>query len=417
MKYSRFAHRFNKDSGIVRLMDDLGEAMASDDDIMMLGGGNPAYIPEVQLIFRERMQQLLAEQDAFNRLIGNYDSPRGKKRFLEVLAEFFNRNYDWGISSKNIVLTNGSQMGFFLLFNSFAGEYPDGSKKHILLPMLPEYIGYTDVGLEDDLFTAEIPKIEIINEHMFKYLVNFENLIVDEKIGAICVSRPSNPSGNVLTDEEMDHLHALAEENDIPLIIDNAYGAPFPNIIFTKATIKWTERTIFCMSLSKLGLPSARTGIIIANEDIAASIGHMNGVISLSLGNIGPTLVQELIQSNKIVDLCRDTIKPFYEEKAERAVSILHNELSGINYYIHKPEGALFLWLWIPDLPVTSQVLYERMKHKGVLVISGHHFFPGLKKDPWQHKHECIRISYAMDDTLVINGIKLIAEEIKSVML
>ena len=70
----------------------------------------------------------------------------------------------------------------------------------------------------------------------------------------------------------------------------------------------------------------------------------------------------------------------------------------------------------VPNLPITSQILYERLKAKGVLVISGHHFFPGLKKDPWQHKHECIRISYAMDDTLVINGIKLIAEEIKSVM-
>ena len=58
MKLSRFANRFNKDVGIVQLMEDLGEAMASDDEILMLGGGNPAHIPDVQTVFKNRMQQL-----------------------------------------------------------------------------------------------------------------------------------------------------------------------------------------------------------------------------------------------------------------------------------------------------------------------------------------------------------------------
>ena len=36
-----------------------------------------------------------------------------------------------------------------------------------------------------------------------------------------------------MTDEEIGHLADLAAEHHIPLIIDNAYGAPFPNILFT----------------------------------------------------------------------------------------------------------------------------------------------------------------------------------------
>ena len=67
---------------------------------------------------------------------------------------------------------------------------------------------------------------------MFKYSIDFKCLNIDENIGAICVSRPTNPSGNVLTNEEMEQLHDLAEANDIPLIIDNAYGAPFPKYYF-----------------------------------------------------------------------------------------------------------------------------------------------------------------------------------------
>jgi len=83
-----------------------------------------------------------------------------------------------------------------------------------------------------------------------------------------------------------------------------------------------------------------------------------------------------------------------------------------LNYYIHKAEGAIFLWLWLPDLPISSQELYERLKQRGVLVISGHHFFPGLDED-WDHKHECLRITYSMQEDVVRRGVRIIAEEVR----
>lgn len=43
----------------------------------------------------------------------------------------------------------------------------------------------------------------------------------------ICVSWPTNPTGNVITDEELLKLDALANQHGIPLVIDNAYGVPF----------------------------------------------------------------------------------------------------------------------------------------------------------------------------------------------
>ncbi|SVD71253.1 uncharacterized protein METZ01_LOCUS424107, partial [marine metagenome] len=75
-------------------------------------------------------------------------------------------------------------------------------------------------------------------------------------------------------------------------------------------------------------------------------------------------------------------------------------------------EGALFLWLWFEDLPITSQELYERLKARGVLVVSGHYFFPGLD-EPWRHKDECIRVTYAQDDKVVQKGLSIIADEVR----
>ena len=164
------------------------------------------------------------------------------------------------------MLVKSAFLAFFFLFNALAGKFKDGSRKKILLPLVPEYIGYANQSVSDDIFCACKPLIQKIGDHDFKYGVDFENLVVDDDIAAICVSRPTNPTGNVLTDEEISRLSDLAKEYNIPLIIDNAYGAPFPNIIFTEATPVWNEDTILTLSLSKIGLPGTRTGIVIANE-------------------------------------------------------------------------------------------------------------------------------------------------------
>ena len=413
MKLSDFAQRFTSDSGINLLMEDLGAAMAGGQEVLMLGGGNPAHIPEAQALFRERMGQLLDEPDEFARVIGDYDSPQGNRAFLIALAELLNREYDWGLTPDNIALTNGSQSAFFLLFNMFAGRFADGGAKKILLPMAPEYIGYGDVGLSGDFFQATRPALEKFADRSFKYRVDFDRLKVDASVGALCASRPTNPTGNVLTDAEVARLMELAAANDIPLIMDNAYGMPFPNIIFTEAKLVWTDNVILCMSLSKLGLPGARTGIVVAREEIIKALSSINGILTLAPQSLGPALALDLVRSGAITRLSRTVIRPYYEEKSRRAVALLREELAGVECFIHKAEGAIFLWLWFPGLPITSQELYRRLKQRGVLIIPGRYFFPGLDDDPWPHKQECIRLTYSMDDEVVQAGIRIIADEVK----
>ncbi len=396
------------------LMDDMGEAMAGEQEALMLGGGNPAHIPEVQSFFRERMQQILDQPGEFARVVGDYDPPRGSMKFLEALADLLNRTYGWGLTAENVALTNGSQSAFFLMFNMFAGEFDDGRARKILLPMAPEYIGYGDVGLADGVFTAYRPTIDKFPDRTFKYHVDFDHLTVDDSIGAICVSRPTNPTGNVLTDQEVARLIELSADRNIPLIIDNAYGMPFPSIIFTEVELIWNENIILSMSLSKLGLPATRTGIVVARADIIKALGNINGVLTLAPESVGPALAYDLVRSGKVTEISKSLIRPYYQAKAQRATALLHEELAGIDYYIHKAEGAIFLWLWFPGLPVSSLELYHRLKQRGVLIIPGQYFFPGLDGDSWAHKNECIRITYSMHDDVVREGIKIIAQEVKA---
>jgi valine--pyruvate aminotransferase len=412
MKVSTFGQKIAKTSGIGQLMEDLGYASSQGRDILMLGGGNPAQIAEVQQVFRAGMERLLTDGATFERAIGNYSPPAGDREFIEAVSSLLRSELGCDIGPQNIALTNGSQTAFFILFNIFAGHFEDGAHKKVLFPLAPEYIGYCDVGLMDDLFTAGMPKIEHLDEHVFKYHVDFSRIEVTDEIGAICVSRPTNPTGNVLTDAEIQRLNELARANDVPLIVDNAYGTPFPNIVFTRAEAVWNRNTIFCMSLSKLGLPSLRTGIVVAGEEVIAMVSKANAVMSLAPGGLGAAMATELVRSGQIIALSRDIIKPYYQKKLQTALRRVYDELEGVDFHVHKPEGAFFLWLWFPGLPITNEELYQRLKKRGVLVIPGHHFFPGLKEN-WPHKHECIRVNYSQDDQTFAAGIKILAEEVK----
>ncbi|HHK8474349.1 TPA: valine--pyruvate transaminase [Vibrio parahaemolyticus] len=410
MQFSKFGEKFNQYSGITQLMDDLNDGLRTPGAIM-LGGGNPAAIPAMLDYFHQASEEMLASGELVAALT-NYDGPQGKDVFVKALAQLFRETYGWDISEKNISLTNGSQSGFFYLFNLFAGQQPDGSHKKVLLPIAPEYIGYGDAGIDEDIFVSYHPEIELLDNGLFKYHVDFEKLTVDDSVAAICASRPTNPTGNVLTDEEVRKLDKLARENNIPLIIDNAYGLPFPNIIFEDVEPFWNENTILCLSLSKLGLPGVRCGIVIASEEITQALTNMNGIISLAPGSVGPALANHIIAKGDLLKLSSEVIKPFYKQKSQRAVELLQQAITDERFRIHKPEGAIFLWLWFDELPITTMELYQRLKARGVLIVPGEYFFIG-QKDEWDHAHQCLRMNYVQDDEMMQKGIAIIAEEVE----
>ncbi|EIJ0966180.1 valine--pyruvate transaminase [Vibrio parahaemolyticus] len=410
MQFSKFGEKFNQYSGITQLMDDLNDGLRTPGAIM-LGGGNPAAIPAMLDYFHQASEEMLASGELVAALT-NYDGPQGKDVFVKALAQQFRETYGWDISEKNISLTNGSQSGFFYLFNLFAGQQPDGSHKKVLLPIAPEYIGYGDAGIDEDIFVSYHPEIELLDNGLFKYHVDFEKLTVDDSVAAICASRPTNPTGNVLTNEEVRKLDKLARENNIPLIIDNAYGLPFPNIIFEDVEPFWNENTILCMSLSKLGLPGVRCGIVIASEEITQALTNMNGIISLAPGSVGPALANHIIAKGDLLKLSSEMIKPFYKQKSQRAVELLQQAITDKRFRIHKPEGAIFLWLWFDELPITTMELYQRLKARGVLIVPGEYFFIG-QKDEWDHAHQCLRMNYVQDDEMMQKGIAIIAEEVE----
>ena len=100
------------------------------------------------------------------------------------------------LSAENIAITNGSQASFEVLFNAFAGAFTDGNWRHIELPIAPEYVGYNDMGRQPRSILRSTPaRIDLLADQQFKYGIDLDRFhISQETSGAVCLSRPTNPS-------------------------------------------------------------------------------------------------------------------------------------------------------------------------------------------------------------------------------
>lgn len=78
MTFSLFGDKFTRHSGITRLMEDLNDGLRTPGAIM-LGGGNPAQIPEMNAYFQTLLADMLENGKARDALC-NYDGLLGQNR-------------------------------------------------------------------------------------------------------------------------------------------------------------------------------------------------------------------------------------------------------------------------------------------------------------------------------------------------
>ncbi|MFA6734721.1 MAG: valine--pyruvate transaminase, partial [Sphaerochaetaceae bacterium] len=431
MELSDFGSKLTSRSGILSLMDDLGKPLPKGVTPYPLGGGNPARIPQVEAAYRREMEALLADGDAFENVIAHYDAPQGRMRFVEQVSSYLSHTYGWKIGPENVAVLNGSQSAMFDLFNLFSGSFTRDRhtwKKTVLFPLMPEYVGYADQGIEPDTFVSLPSRCTYLGEHTFKYAIDFPlveeyleahtNEGEDGQVGAICVTRPTNPSGNVLTDQEIHHLSDLAHAHGIPLLVDNAYGLPFPDIVFIDhAEPIWNQDIILSMSLSKIGLPAIRTGIVVARKEIITALSNINAIVSLTSGSMGQVLAGSLIESGKLVELAKHAVQPYYQKRARQTQQWIETFFAGTDYAYHKMEGSIFCWLYLPRLSLPTCQFYEVLKQQGVITVPGEYSFfghPDQKEGkPYPHPHftKCLRLNYSAPEEKVETGLRIIAEQ------
>ena len=391
---SQFGSQMSQLTGVRAIMKDIIETLRNSGgkEFINLSAGNPVILPEVEQLWRDCTQELL-DSDEYGEVVCRYGSSQGYAPLIEAVVKDFNARYNLSLSDRHILITGGSQALYLYAANAFGGHTTEGKLRQVVLPLSPDYTGYGGVSLTPESLVAYKPTLEIDEpRHRFKYRPDFSQLQIDEETGCVIFSRPCNPTGNVISDEEVNKIAKLAAAYDVPVLVDSAYAPPFPALNFTPMTPQFGDNIIHCMSLSKAGLPGERIGIAVGNPELIQILESFQTNACIHSSRYGQAIAAKAISSGKLANIATNVIRPHYQRKIEILENTLDTAMPDIPWYLHQGEGAIFAWLWLKDLPMTDWEFYQKLKQVGVIAVPGSTFFPGLKED-WQHKQQCLRIS------------------------
>ncbi|PPS39211.1 valine--pyruvate transaminase [Chroococcidiopsis sp. TS-821] len=404
-------------TGVRAIMKDIIETLqaGSGREFINLSAGNPLILPEVEQLWRDCTAELLASKD-YGEVVCRYGSSQGYGPLISAIANDFNRRYNLELSDRNILITPGSQSLYFYAANAFGGYTSAGDLKQIVLPLSPDYTGYGGVSLVPEALIAYKPTLDIDTAaHRFKYRPDFSQLTITANTGCVIFSRPCNPTGNVMTDEEVKKIAALAAPYDVPVLIDSAYAPPFPALNFTEMAPVFGSNILHCMSLSKAGLPGERIGVAIGDAKLIQVLESFQTNMCIHPSRYGQAIAAQAINSGALAEIAERVIRPFYQNKFTVLESTLNAAMpQDLPWFLHRGEGAIFAWLWLKDLPVTDWELYQQLKQVGVIVVPGSTFFPGLRES-WLHKQQCLRISLTASDAEIATGMQRLAKVIEQV--
>jgi valine--pyruvate aminotransferase len=283
----------------------------------------------------------------------------------------------------------------------------------VVLPSVPDYAGYLGLCLNARGITGITPGLNFGAGRQFSYSLDHEALRARSAIGLILLSSPCNPTGRCVDAADMSTLADVADKQDCVVMIDHAYGAPFPQVAETLTPPVWHENIINCFSLSKAGLPGERIGFAIgARRHINAMVSFIANS-SLHAPQLPQLVLASSLETGCLDELAASVIKPYYLARRCAAEKFLSECLpDSVDWHLHKSRGGMFCWLWVNEPWFDDNRLYQLLKCREVVIVPGRHFFPD-QLCLGQHGTQCFRLSVTPEEPVVREGIQRIAEAIE----
>ncbi len=323
-----------------------------------------------------------ATQKAVENRLNHYTESLGLYQLREKISAHYKHKYGVNISPERIALTVGTSGAFLVAYTILL------EKNNRLALTDPGYPCYKNFA-----YILDIEPVLIPIDKSTDYQLTAEMLSKYENISAVQISSPSNPTGNIYSEENLKELINYCEENDIYFISDEIYHG----LVYGKkehTALEFSDNAIVINGFSKyFCMPGFRLGWIILPEKFIrkAEIILQNVFIS------PPTLSQYgALEAFDYEHL--DKITQIYKERRD----FLYSELSQIFDIDAKPEGAFYLWANISKYSNNSFEFAEKLlKEIHVAVTPGVDFGEN-------NTDKYIRFSYTRSIEHMKEGVKRI---------
>ena len=324
-------------------------------DVIHLGIGDPDFDTPSHII--ASLEKALSSGKT------HYSPLLGETALREEIAIHAKKLYGGQISKENVAVLPGAQAA---LFSSFLCIAEIGDE---VIALEPTYATYPAVirASGAKLITVELNR----NEKGYYLDLNDIEKAITSKTKAILINSPSNPSGAVFTQEDLNKLADLCEKMGIWLISDEVYWSLCYENDHASAfnQLHTRENVIVLNSLSKShAMTGWRIGWIIAPEEIIEAM--------LFLSQAQYFGVSQFVQMAAIEAL-RDFENPrkFKEIFRERRDAFVAELSKSKVLKSNTPQGGMFLLIDIEKTGIDGQLFAERLlEEEHVAVVPGFGF-------------------------------------------
>jgi len=334
----------------------------------------------------------------FDQEVLSYSFSKGLPELIDSFIKYY-KSYDIEFDNEDILITNGGSEA--LLFSLIA-VCDEGDEVLIPEPFYTNYNGFSSTA------GVNIIPITTLAETGFSLptKADIQNLITN-KTKAILLSNPSNPTGKVYTDDEINIIKEIALENDIYIIADEVYrefvydGLEFKSF----AEIKEIEdRVILTDSISKrYSACGARIGCVASkNKNITKEI------LKLCQSRLCVATLEQ-VGAAGLVEVSKDYMDEAFKEYDKRRNIVFDALQSMDGVYCEKPRGAFYI---TAKLPVDDSEDFVKwllndfeIDNETVMFAPAEGFYStkNLGKDE-------IRISYVLKEEDLIKAMRILKE-------
>jgi 2-aminoadipate transaminase len=370
-------------------------------DVISFAGGMPA--PEIFPVeeFKEACIRVLDEHGSEALQYGTTD---GYLPLREMISRHTNQ-YGIKVTADNIMITNGSQQALDLLGKIFINP---GDR---VLVESPTYLGalqawntynaqYVTVPSDDD--GIQVDKLEMALRAGPKFMYVLPNF--------------QNPTGVTLPLERRERLVELADRYGVPIIEDDPYGQlrfegkHIPTVEYLDDQLhgngtSYHGNVIYLSTFSKILAPGIRLAWVVATPEIIQKLVTAKQGADLHTSTFNQIVAYEVSRKG-FLDEHIKRINSVYKERRDIMLEELEKNMpEGVKWT--KPLGGLFLWVSLPEICNSKELLIKAVEKK-VAFVPGESFYPnggGLNTMR-------LNFSNAQPDMIRI-GIRRLAETIK----
>ncbi len=317
----------------------------------------------------------------------HYTPATGLIELRERIAEYYHDKYNVAVSPERIVITPGTSGAFMVIFAMLIDQ-----ERRLLLsdPSYPCYKNFAHFLKTDPVC---VPVGKDTNYEISPRLVK-----AHDNIGAVVVSSPANPTGNIYDRKNMLELIALSEEKGFRFISDEIYHG----LVYDKkehTALELSDRAIVINSFSKyFCMPGFRVGWMILPEELVRKAEIIVQNIYIAANTPAQYAAVEAFDEEYLKQV-RDTFR--------QRRDFLYNELKDILTIDAKPDGAFYIWADISRYSNNSMEFCSRLLDEKAVAIT-----PGIDFGK-NRTEQYVRFAYTRDISRLKVGVERLKEFLK----